>query len=145
MKTALTSSPESESGTRPTEAGTPSPQTSKSGTRPTKVKTFVLDTNVLIHNPKALFVFQDNNIVLPFPVLEELDHMKRGDDDIARNARQTIRYLDAIRRKGSLVEGVKLGSGPNSLKEEVTSGASGILRIDVEHHERPPVIETEKL
>ncbi|MCA9310982.1 MAG: PhoH family protein, partial [Phycisphaerales bacterium] len=144
MNTSLTSSPESESSTLPTEAGTPAPQTSTSGTRPTKVKTFVLDTNVLIHNPKAIFVFQDNNIVVPFPVLEELDHLKRGDDDVARNARQTIRYLDAIRRKGSLVAGVKLGTGANTLKEEITSGATGILRIDVEHHERPPVIEAEK-
>ncbi len=124
--------------------GTPKPKASAPQSGQTRVKTFVLDTNVLIHNPKALFVFEDNNIVLPFTVLEELDHMKRGDDDIARNARQTIRYLDSLRRKGSLVQGVRLGAGKGSLKEEITSGATGILRIDVQHHERPPVIAADK-
>ena len=42
-----------------------------------KIKHFVLDTNVLLHNPNALFVFEDNHVVIPYPVIEELDTMKR--------------------------------------------------------------------
>ena len=53
-----------------------------------ETKHFVLDTNVLLHNPDALFVFQDNHVIIPFPVIEELDKMKRRDDDIGRSARQ---------------------------------------------------------
>ena len=45
-------------------------------------KHFVLDTNVLLHNPNALFVFEDNHVVIPYPVIEELDTMKRREDDI---------------------------------------------------------------
>jgi predicted ribonuclease YlaK len=68
------------------------------GPTPAGVKHFVLDTNVLLHNPNALFVFQDNHVVIPYPVIEELDKMKRRDDDIGRNARAAIRHLDRLRR-----------------------------------------------
>ncbi|MCB1281405.1 MAG: PhoH family protein, partial [Salinibacterium sp.] len=51
----------------------------------TGVKHFVLDTNVLLHNPDALFVFEENHVVVPYPVIEELDAMKRREDDIGRN------------------------------------------------------------
>ena len=71
-------------------------------------KTFVLDTNVLLHNPDALFVFQDNAVVIPFVVLEELDTFKGNNDDLGRNARQAIRHLDALRQLGSLSEGVRV-------------------------------------
>ena len=68
------------------------------GQASTAVKTFVLDTNVLLHNPHALFVFQDNNVVIPFTVLEELDRFKSDNDNRGRNAREVIRYLDQVRR-----------------------------------------------
>ena len=51
------------------------------------MKTFVLDTNVLLHNPKALFLLADNEIVIPFDVIEELDTFKSNNDDLGRNAR----------------------------------------------------------
>jgi PhoH-like ATPase len=75
------------------------------------VKHFVLDTNVLLHNPNALFMFADNEVIIPFDVLEELDKFKTGSDDLGRNARTVIRYLDSLRLQGSLSDGVKLPQG----------------------------------
>lgn len=72
-----------------------------------KVKHFVIDTNVVLHNPKSLFMFDDNEVVIPFAVLEELDLLKRGNDDIGRNAREVIRQLDILRGRGRLMDGVK--------------------------------------
>lgn len=109
----------------------------------TGVKTFVLDTNVLLHNPKALFVFKDNDIVIPFPVLEELDRFKKGNDDVARNARESIRHLDKLRERGSLTEGVRLGNGKAAIKAGEGTGSTGSLRIDVADHERPSVIRAD--
>ena len=103
------------------------------------VKHFVLDTNVLLHNPDALFVFQENHIVIPYPVIEELDAMKRREDDVGRNARAAIRHLDRIRREGMLTVGVDL-----SLLGIAARGASGTLSIDTEDHERPAVIHQDK-
>jgi PhoH-like ATPase len=68
-------------------------------------KYFVLDTNVLLHDPGALVAFADNEVVLPFKVIEELDRFKKGSDDISRHARQVIRFLDRLRVKGRLAEG----------------------------------------
>ncbi len=70
------------------------------------VKHFVVDTNVLLHNPNALFLFKDNEVVIPFDVLEELDKFKSGTDDLGRNARSAIRHLDTLRQQGNLAEGV---------------------------------------
>jgi PhoH-like ATPase len=73
-----------------------------------QVKTFVLDTNVLLHNPDAIFVFEDNEIIIPFDVLEELDTFKSSNDDLGRNARAVIRHLDQLRQHGNLAEGVNV-------------------------------------
>jgi PhoH-like ATPase len=70
------------------------------------IKTFVLDTNVLLHNPNSLFMFADNDVVIPFDVIEELDKFKGSTDDLGRNARQVIRHLDHLRELGNLAEGV---------------------------------------
>jgi len=74
---------------------------------PSHVKHFVLDTSVLLHNPASLFSFADNSVVIPFKVLEELDTFKKSTNDVGRNARTVIRYLDQLREKGHLNEGVK--------------------------------------
>jgi len=74
----------------------------------TMVKTFVLDTNVLLHNPDAMFVFQENEIVIPFDVLEELDKFKTSNDDLGRNARGAIRNLDRLRQVGKISQGVPI-------------------------------------
>jgi PhoH-like ATPase len=72
------------------------------------VKHFVLDTSVLLHNPDALFMFSDNEVIIPFDVIEELDKFKTNTDDLGRNARTVIRYLDSLRMQGNLSEGVAL-------------------------------------
>jgi len=57
---------------------------------------FVLDTNVLMHDPTALFRFQEHDIFLPMVVLEELDHSKKGVSEVARNVRQASRFIDEL-------------------------------------------------
>jgi PhoH-like ATPase len=59
-------------------------------------KLFVLDTNVLLHDPSSLFRFEEHDIYLPMMTLEELDHQKKGMSEVARNARQVSRWLDAL-------------------------------------------------
>ena len=82
-------------------------------------KFFVLDTNVLLHNPEALFMFGDNQVVVPFTVIEELDGFKKNTDDTGRNARQVIRHLDSLRRRGKLSEGVRLNGHGGSVRIEL--------------------------
>lgn len=74
-------------------------------------KTYVLDTNILIQSPCALQSFEDNRIVLPLAVLEELDGLKNAEGERGANARQTIRYLETLRTTGNLLEGVSLPNG----------------------------------
>jgi PhoH-like ATPase len=73
-------------------------------------KIFVLDTNVLIHNPISMFSFVDNVVVIPIVVIEEIDNFKKGLDEKGRNARQIGRYLDKLREEGSLKDGVRLSN-----------------------------------
>lgn len=81
-------------------------------------KTYILDTNVLLHDPDSLFSFEDNAIVLPLSVVEELDRIKRRSDEVGRNAREVSRRLDELRMRGRLSEGVELANG-------------GSVRIDI--------------
>lgn len=74
-------------------------------------KTYVLDTNVLIQSPYALLSFEDNKVVLPIAVLEELDKLKNEEGERGANARQSIRYLEQLRQTGNLFEGVPLNEG----------------------------------
>jgi len=75
------------------------------------VKNFILDTNVLIHDPKSIYAFQDNNVIIPLPVLEELDNLKKHSGGLGKFAREVIRELDNLRNKGKLSEGIKLENG----------------------------------
>lgn len=75
------------------------------------IKTYVVDTNVLIQAPDALYCFEDNQVVLPVVVLEELDHLKKAEGEKGANARAAIRNLEQLRHKGDLLSGVKLGQG----------------------------------
>ncbi|MDX2130878.1 MAG: PhoH family protein [Planctomycetota bacterium] len=107
------------------------------------VKTFVLDTNILLHNPDALFVFQDNHVVIPFKVIEELDKLKKKDDDLGRNARACIRHLDRLRAIGRLSEGVqwdRLPTLPNAARSPGVNGRTGTIRIEVTDFARPAAI-----
>ncbi len=75
-------------------------------------KNYVLDTNVLLHDPNAIFRFEDNNVIIPIFSIEELDHFKREGSERGRNARATARLLDELReRGGALSQGVALDSG----------------------------------
>ncbi len=76
-------------------------------------KTFVIDTNVLLHDPDSIEKFKDNDVVIPLIVLEELDSMKRLADELGKNARHVIRYIDSLKNKGSgnLYKGIQLNNG----------------------------------
>ncbi len=74
-------------------------------------KTFVLDTNVLLHDPRALFRFDDNDVVVPIAVIEEVDRFKKELTEVGRNAREVSRQLDRLRRQGHLTDGVRTPGG----------------------------------
>ncbi|PLR79212.1 hypothetical protein CU633_01515 [Bacillus sp. V3-13] len=83
-------------------------------------KIYVLDTNVLLQDPFSIFSFDDNEVVIPAVVLEEVDSKKRYMDEIGRNARQVSRLIDSMRESGKLHEKIPLENG-------------GILRIELNH------------
>ena len=75
------------------------------------IKSYILDTNVLLHDPQALFRFADNNLIIPITVIEEIDRFKKDLNETGRNARHVSRTLDGLRKKGHLITGVELESG----------------------------------
>ncbi|MDD2760547.1 MAG: PhoH family protein [Methylomonas sp.] len=85
----------------------------------TAKKLFVLDTNVLMHDPTSIFRFQEHNLFIPMVVLEELDHAKKGLSDVSRNVRQVSRFLDELIRgadQQTINEGLpltRIEHGPN--------------------------------
>src|SRR5881394_4450970 len=79
-------------------------------------KLFVLDTNVLLHNANALIMFKNNEVIIPFDVIEELDKFKAGTDDLGRNARTVIRHLDGLRARGNLSEVVRIEQTGGSVR-----------------------------
>ena len=89
-------------------------------------KNFVLDTNVLLHDPSALFAFEDNNVVIPIYVLEEVDTFKKDISELGRSARQVSRSLDELRRNGRLVDGVP-----------INGDGGGVLRVALARSELP--------
>jgi PhoH-like ATPase len=74
-------------------------------------KAFVLDTNVLLHDPNAMFRFEDNDVVLPITIIEELDRFKKQPQETGRNARWVSRTLDELRVQGQLTQGIELPQG----------------------------------
>ena len=74
-------------------------------------KIYILDTNVLLHDPGAMFCFEENDVVIPITVIEEVDRFKRDLSEKGRNARTVSRWLDDLRNKGHLQDGVPLGKG----------------------------------
>lgn len=75
------------------------------------MKKFVLDTNVIMTDPKCIYKFEDNEIYIPLIVIEELDNHKKGHSEIAKNSRQFARQIDELREKGNLPDGVDLPTG----------------------------------
>ena len=80
-------------------------------------KIYVMDTNILIHAPEAILNFEDNEVVIPMTVLEELDGLKNSEKEKGRNAREAIRHLENLLIQGNLVAGVDTEQG-------------GIIRIE---------------
>jgi PhoH-like ATPase len=83
----------------------------------TDSKIFVLDTNVLMHDPTALFKFQEHHVFLPMTVLEELDNAKIGVSEVARNVRQTNRFIDELltaQKEVVIDEGLRLNQFPEA-------------------------------
>ena len=78
-------------------------------------KTYVLDTNVFLTNAKSVFEFQNNDIIVPLKVLDEIDKHKKRQDGVGLNARSIIRILDNLRSKGNLHKGVRIAKGKGIL------------------------------
>tara|TARA_R100001594_G_scaffold148761_1_gene204739 strand:+ start:2953 stop:4260 length:1308 start_codon:yes stop_codon:yes gene_type:complete len=74
-------------------------------------KTYVIDTSVFLTNYNSLYSFQNNDVVIPLKVLEEIDNHKKRQDGVGLNARAIIRTLDQFREKGNLHKGVRIGKG----------------------------------
>jgi PhoH-like ATPase len=89
-----------------------------------KIKYFVLDTNVLLHNSESIMSFANNVVILPMTVIEELDKFKKNNDELGRNARRVIRTLDSLRTRGSLGDGVIMENG-------------GVLKVSASREEIP--------
>ena len=85
-------------------------------------KTFVLDTNVILHDPTCINHFEENNIIIPLSVIEELDHFKRGNQVINLNAREFARTLDSITGNEIFNGGVPLGRGKGKVRIVITKG-----------------------
>ena len=93
-------------------------------------KVYVLDTNVLLHDPRAIFKFEDNEVVLPIYVIEEIDHFKRDMNELGRNARMLARFIDELREKAdeTLQKGVSLDHGGRlrvAASEDVLAESNG--------------------
>jgi PhoH-like ATPase len=88
------------------------------------VKHFVLDTNILLHDPRALTQFADNEVVIPIFVIEEIDNFKKDASELGRNAREVARLLDGLRAEGArLSDGAPL---PNGGRLRVASAARSV-------------------
>lgn len=74
-------------------------------------RTIILDTNVLLHTPKAIYGFENSNIIIPVEVIEEIENFKRDMTELGRNSRAMAKILDDLRAKGSLGRGISLDGG----------------------------------
>ena len=97
-------------------------------------KLFVLDTNVLMHDPASLFRFEEHDLYLPMGTLEELDSNKKGLSDVARNARQASRFLDEI--VSASVADIKAGL-PIRTRDGKASGGRLYLQTEAINGELP--------
>ena len=99
--------PSPPAATSPAQAAKPAPVRSRKAGANGPTKLFVLDTNVLMHDPMSLFRFEEHDVFLPMIVLEELDGHKKGMTEVARNARQASRSLDSL----AAAQGADMGQG----------------------------------
>lgn len=101
-------------------------------------KTFVLDTNVILHDAASIHMFQENDVVIPLTVIEELDHFKRGSQVINLNAREFARTLDSLTGSAIFNGGVSLGKGKGKLRIAISKGLhteiKDVFRDDTPDH-----------
>lgn len=118
-------------------------------------KNYILDTNVLIHDPYSIFKFEDNNLYVPVYVLEELDKIKSEQSLRGRNSREACRIIDEFRTAGSLSEGVKIGEDEGtftiyvptqrkslSVALDTNSADSAILQCAIEIKDKKPEMKS---
>src|SRR5689334_4128963 len=74
-------------------------------------KYYILDTNVLLHDPQSIFSFKDNDVIIPIGVIEEIDQFKEQLSELGQSARSVSRRLDLLRQQNRLSEGVSLDNG----------------------------------
>jgi PhoH-like ATPase len=97
-------------------------------------KNFVLDTNVVLHDPDALAAFDDNTVNIPITVIEEIDRFKKNSDEIGRNARYFSRVLDDLRQQGDLRKGIANHRG----------GSVRVLLGMNDTHQLPPALTPDR-
>jgi len=110
-------------------------QTSTFGDRVTSInekKHFVIDTNVILHDPNSIFAFGDNHVVIPIKVIEEADRFKRELNEKGKNARTFSRMLDAMRKFGNLAQGVPLQIAAQELYPSAKPRLGGDIRVYVQ-------------
>lgn len=123
------------------------------------IKSYVIDTNILIQAPYACQCFEENRVILPLVVLEELDGLKKAEGEKGANARRAIRFLEKLRLKGDLLKGVQMENGgilrveancvnvelPESLPEDKPDNR--ILKVckGIREEEKPVVLVTKDL
>src|SRR3989441_9897715 len=97
--------------------------------RPSAVKNYILDTNVLLHDPNSILSFQEHNVLIPIEVIEEIDRFKRESTERGANARTVSRTLDSLRTQGHLSEGVNLSNGGRLRIIFQSKGANGNVTV----------------
>jgi len=119
-------------------------------------KIYVLDTNILIHDPKAIFNFRDNDVIIPIHVVEEIDKLKKSPGQVGASARITSRYIDQIREAGCLSKGVIIDNNilfrieitgdpsslPHSLKRDIVDNTilAVTLKLQKDNSDRKVIL-----
>ncbi|HSW44394.1 MAG TPA: PhoH family protein [Phycisphaerae bacterium] len=110
-------------------------------------KNYILDANILIHDPKSIFSFTDNTVIIPISVISEIDRFKKEMTDRGFNARAVVRLLDALRTGRSLAQGVSLENGgtlrvhceaDRLMSASRTDGDIDVLRVAQELRRQEP-------
>ncbi len=91
-------------------------------------KTFILDTNVILHDADSIKMFQENDVIVPLAVIEELDHFKRGSQVINLNAREFARTLDSMTESALFNGGISMGKGRGKLRIAISKGLAPAIR-----------------
>lgn len=84
------------------------------------IKNYVIDTNVMIHDPDFMYKFSDNNVIIPILCIEELDNLKKREGLVGFNARHVAKELQTLMESGDISEGIQLSNG-------------GVLRVELNH------------